>query len=417
MTIQEYTNKYAYLLVKLGVALQPGEYMILEADVENYELVRSITQQAFLVGAKDVLVYLRDAYVTKTRAVSAQVDDIATVLPWQKESLSYYLERGAVSLKLESPHPQLLDDVSDAAAHALNTFTNDLRNVIRNAWGQLGTRWCLACAPNRDWAETLFPEFSPEVAYEKLWSMLMSFCRVDDASDPVQNWINFSDAYRGHSEWLNRSAFDTIHFQNSLGTDLRIGLRTPCRWIGGQSKAARTPTSNMGNIPSNEVATSPDKYRVDGLVHASRPLLYMGKKIDSFWLEFQGGKVVRYGAQTGEASLAALLDTDEGSRRIGEVAFVESNLPLARSGLIFYNTLLDENAACHLALGKGYAICIPGLSATDTDAWEDAHLNFSRQHVDFMFGTDDMKADGLMTDSKRVPIFRDGKFVREASTL
>ena len=411
MTRQEMLDRYAHLLVDLGVALQPGEYLILEGDAESYELIRAVTKRAMEKGARDVLVFLRDAWADKYRARYGAAEEVSAVRPWQTESLDFYLRQGACSLLLESPRPFLMEDVDTDRARSLGTFRNDLRNVIRGHWGKSGTRWCIACAPNREWAKTLYPQLPEEEALDAWWEKLMEICLVDGESDPVENWIAFADGYAKHAQRLNDLDIDYIHFQNGTGTDLRVGFHARARWVGGCERAKRGPLDNMGNIPSNEVATSPDCRRVDGTVHSARPLFYNGALIDGFTLTFRDGRVVEARAQKGQEMLDALLDADEGSRYAGEVAFVEKDRPLARSGMIFYNTLLDENAACHMALGRGYAICIPGLSMTDTDAWAAAHLNHSVQHVDFMFGTDDLCATAYTKNGEAVELFRNGLFV------
>ncbi|MBC8536243.1 aminopeptidase [Feifania hominis] len=411
MTRQQMVEKYADLLVRLGVAIQKDETLILELDAEHYELSRAITRAALLRGAKDVVVFYRDPYVDKFRAQYGDRETVETVLPWMKESLSVYLDKGACSLKLASPRPELFDDVDASVAVTVQKFTNDLRNVIRSSWGTNGTRWCIACAPNQDWAVKLYPDCPPDEALDKLWATLMELCMVREDNDPVEDWIDFQDRYCKYSAWFNRVKPDSIHFFDGKGTDLTIGFHPKAYWVGGQPKAERKPTDHMGNLPSNEVASSPDKYRVDGTVHSTRPLVYGGKVIDRFRLTFEKGKVVHHEAEVGEELLTELLNTDEGSRRIGEVAFVECDLPIAKTGMVFYNTLLDENAACHLALGNGYALCLPGISWTDKNEWEQWQLNSSCQHVDFMFGSPDMNAVVTTQDGRELPIFQNGKFL------
>lgn len=411
MTRQQMIDKYADLLVRLGVCLQKGETMILELDPEHYELSRAITLAAFREGAKDVQVFYRDPYVDKYRAQYGDRETVEEVLPWMKESLSVYLDAGAVSLKLSSPRPVLYNDVDASVAATVQKFTNELRNVIRASWGTNGTRWCIACAPNVDWAVALYPDLSPEEAEDKLWETLMELCMVRENNDPVEDWIDFQDKSCGYSAWLNANKPDKIRFVNSTGTDLTIGFNPKAYWVGGRAKSERKPTDHMGNLPSNEVATSPDKFRVDGTVHSTRPLVYGGKIIDEFKLTFENGKVVKHEAKVGEDLLTTLLNTDEGSRRIGEVAFVECDVPIAKTGMVFFNTLLDENAACHLALGNGYALCIPGIDWNDPADWAKENLNSSCQHVDFMFGSPDMQAYVTTQDGREVQLFKDGKFV------
>jgi len=413
MNLERYERKYAELLVRLGVAVQKGEYLLLEADAENYELARYITEAAFERGARDVIVFLRDAGVDHIRSMQGSYEEISSVAPWQKEGLSHYLEQGAVSLLLKSPHPSYFAEATPEAGQALQTFANDLRNVIRQYSATKGLRWCIACAPNRDWADFLFPEQKGEAAYEALWKLLMDICRVDETSDPVENWLDFLDVYGKHAGFLNRHHFDRIHFYNGSGTDFVVGFHPRAFWAGGFDRANYTPTTILANIPTNEIDTSPDKYRMDGVVCSSLPLVYAGQKIDGMRLTFRGGRVVEAVAREGQEALDRLLAVDEGSRYLGEVAFVENDLPLARCGKVFYVTLLDENAACHMALGNGFTYCVPGLEGADAQACEEKHLNVSKQHVDFMFGTADLNADGYDQEGNKIPIFRAGKFVPE----
>lgn len=410
MTRNQMMQKYADLLVRLGVALQPGETLILELDAEQYFLAREITCAAMRQGAKDVVVFYRDPYVDKYRAQYGDQASVGMVLPWMRESLSVYLDAGACSLKLSSPHPRLYEDVDNSVAKTIQKFENEYRNPIRQHWGTHGTRWCIACVPNPDWAEALFPEMERDAAYDRLWELLMELCMIRKDNDPIEDWLNFQDRSCVFSQWLNQHKPDKIRFLNGTGTDLTIGFNPKAYWVGGVARKGRKPTDHIPNLPTNEVASSPDKYRVDGTVHSTRPLLYGGKLIDRFTLTFERGQVVRHKAEVGNELLTALLDTDEGSRHIGEVAFVECDVPIAKTGMVFYNTLLDENAACHLALGNGYALCIPGISWTDQAEWKREHLNTSCQHIDFMFGSPDMKAIATLQDGREVQIFQNGKF-------
>lgn len=411
--MKEYLKKYGELLVNLGVALQPGEYLILEADSENVDVVRAVSEAAMKRGAKDVIVFLRDAYVDKYRAQYGNPDEISAVRDWQKESLDFYLAQGAVSLLLKSPHPGLMDGISAEANNALFQASNNLRNVIRRSSASRGSKWCIACAPNHDWAEFLYPELEPEKAFEKLTLTLMDICRVTPGTDPVQNWKDFLFSYYTYSSFMNRHKFDRLHVYGSNGTDFVIGLHPKAFWVGGTNKEKWSDERNLGNIPTNEVSTSPDKYRMDGIVYSTKPLIYSGGVIDRFSLTFRDGQVIEAKAEVGQELLDKLLALDPGSRRLGEIAFVEYDCPIAKTGKVFYTTLLDENAACHMALGSGFAVCIPGTDPTSPEALEAAHLNQSAQHVDFMFGFDGLNADGITCDGESYPIFRGGKFTKE----
>ena len=406
MSREKLIQKYAEVLVQLGVALQPGETLILELEAEQYELSRAITDAALKHGAKDVMVFYRDPYVYKSRAKYGDQKTVETVLPWMLDSLNVYLDEGACSLKLSSPRPYFYEDVDDSVAKTIQKFTNDLRNTIRSHWGTHGTRWCIACVPNQDWAKVLFPDMEPQKALDRLWDVLMELCMVRKDNDPVRDWMAFQKKGRDYASWLNTHKPVKLHFFNSTGTD----FNPKAYWVGGMAQNGDGSIDYIPNLPTNEIASSPDKYTVNGTVHSTRPLLYGGKIIDRFKLTFENGKVVHHEAEVGHDLLTALLDTDEGSRRIGEIAFVECDVPIAKTGMIFYNTLLDENAACHMALGNGYALCIPGISWTDPMEWEKEHLNTSCQHIDFMFGSEDMQAIATTRDGREIQIFKDGKF-------
>lgn len=411
--MEDYLKQYGRLLVDLGVALQPGQYLILEADSENTDVVRAVTDAAMKKGAKDVIVFLRDAYADHSRALYGDLEEISAVRDWQKESLDYYLARGAASLLLKSPHPGLMDDVSADANSALFQASNDLRNVIRASSNTLHSKWCIACAPNRDWAKFLYPELAPDEAYEKLFYTLMDICRVSPDSDPVENWKEFLFSYYTYSSFMNRHKFDRLHVYGSNGTDFVIGLHPQAFWVGGIDRTRWNDQRNLGNIPTNEVSTSPDMYRMDGVVYSTKPLIYSGGMIDKFRLTFREGKVVEATAEVGQDLLDKLLNLDEGSRRLGEIAFVEYDCPIAKTRKVFYTTLLDENAACHMALGNGFAICVPGADPAQTETLEQAHLNRSAQHIDFMFGFEGLNADAITANGESYPIFRNGKFTKE----
>ena len=269
-------KKYAEVLVTLGVALQPGETLILELEAEQYALSRAITESALRHGAKDVMVFYRDPYVDKCRALLGDQKTVETVLPWMLDSLNVYLDAGACSLKLSSPRPYFYEDVEDSVAKTLQKFTNDLRNTIRSHWGTHGTRWCIACVPNEDWAKVLFPDIEPKAALDRLWEVLMDLCMVREDNDPVQDWKDFSCRCRDNATWLNENKPAQIHFFNSTGTDFTVGFNPKAYWVGGMAQNQDGSVDYIPNLPTNEVASSPDKYTLNGTVHSTRPLLYGG---------------------------------------------------------------------------------------------------------------------------------------------
>lgn len=399
-------NEYARLLIELGVNVKKDQYLIIEAPVDAYELVQACTRIAFEKQAKDVIVFYTDAYVDKQRCLNVSPKLIETVLPWQKESRVTYLKENACSLLIKSAYPYLYSDVTSDASSALQKFTNDLRNNIRQYIASDNIQWCIASYPNPLWAQTLFPNDEKHVALDKMFDVIYQMCRINYQDDPLENWHKHLADMASYGQKLDAFKLDRLHFTNSLGTDLWIGLHPNARF----SKNTSEEIKFVANIPTEEISSCPDKYRVDGIVYASKPLEIGGAIIEDFYFKFKDGKVIEHFAKKNKALLDNLLDTDEGSRYLGEVALVEDKTPISQSKLLFYNTLYDENASCHLALGKGFPSCIDGCSNTDLADWQKYNLNFSTIHIDFMFGTSDMKIVGYDNKGLSYDIFIDGNF-------
>ena len=404
--IDERLNKYARLLIELGVNLKDQQYLIIEAPVDAYPLVQACTQEAFRRHAKDVIVFYNDAYVDQERCQHVDINIIETVLPWQKESRVHYLKQGACSLLIKSAYPYLYQDVTSDASNALQTFTNDLRNNIRSYIATNDIQWCIAAYPNQLWAKTLFPNDDDTIAFNKMFTIMYDICRIRLNEDPIDNWHKHLTQIAEYGNILDSYHLDHLHFKNSLGTDLEVGLNEKARFGGRNPEEIKF----IANIPTEEICTSPDKYRVNGIVYASKPLELGGALVEDFGFTFKDGKVIDHFAGINKSLLDNLLATDVGSCYLGEVALVQDKTPIAQSGLLFYNTLYDENASCHLALGKGFPSCIEGCSNTDLTDWENYHLNHSRIHIDFMFGTNDMEVTGYDKSGHEYSIFKDGNF-------
>ncbi len=401
-------EKYAALLVRFGVALKKGQRLVVEIPSGQRLLAEAITASAKRLGA-DTVVFYRD---DEEDAACWEKDPRRFQMCQQQEKakLEKALEGDAVSLAFLSPNPRLDKEWDDTEKKEIAAAKNDLRNVVRRAIRGRKIHWCYACVPNPDWAKWLFPELDKDAAGEKLWDVLADLCLLKEG-DPLQAWLEcYADLYR-HTERLNGLSLSKIHFTNRLGTDLEVGVNPDCIWEGGIAKESYTPDFFQCNLPSYEVCTTTDRMRTNGIVYASKPLYVNGGVIDGFHLEFQDGKVVSYGAKKGKSLLESILSYDAGSRYLGEVAFVDKDTPIAKSGLVFLNSLLDENAACHLALGEGFPGNIRGIDPSDPVQVEKSGVNRSGQHVDFMFGTEDLCADGYMEEGQKVPLFRDGKFV------
>lgn len=408
MTFEEKLKKYADLLVGLGVNLQKGQYLLLDIDAENYPLARAISRSAMQRGAKDVIVHWSDCCMDRDRAQFSPLERMDAVEPWEMDSYSTYIERGACSLRIMPAYPTIFEGIPQERAEQVQKHGNNTRNILRKGTAEKGMPWCIATAPSANWANYLFPELSTEEGVAKLWDILFDVCLVDE-NDPIKNWLGAMGENGKYAGYLNAHGVDSIHFHNNRGTDITVGFQKGVFWVGGGS-GEYTPQVFLPNIPTAEVSSSPDKYRVNGTVAASRPLMLNGTVVENFGFTFHDGKVVDFYAEKGYEALKSALETDEGALYLGEVAFVQCDSPLAKTGLLFMETLLDENAACHMALGRGFNILFRGLSGTDLAEWDRVNLNHSAIHVDFMFGTEDMTADIRFYDGTQQRFFVNGKF-------
>ena len=269
--------------------------------------------------------------------------------------------------------------------------------------------WCVVSMPTKAWAMKVFPELSVDEAIGALWQAILESVRAD-ADDPTLAWEAHKKALRARMAFLNRHNFRRLRYQNSLGTDLVVGLPEGHQWLGGAEKT-KAGVEFIANIPTEEVFTLPHKNEVNGVVYSSKPLNYQGNLIDRFSLVFKEGKVTDCSAVIGQEVLKNLIATDDGASRLGEVALVPFDSPISNSNILFYNTLFDENASCHLAFGKAYPVCLAGGEEMDRAALEAAGVNDSLVHVDFMIGTSDLTIDGQTADGQWIPVFRNGNFV------
>jgi len=405
---KELIEKYAYLLVRVGLDVQPGQKMVIECPVEAYDFARLVTEVAYKEKAGEVVVHYTDAYLAKTHALNRKEEEVARVEEWEKMSLSRYLDEGACSLLLRSNNPHLMDDLDDARAHAIQTHNNDKRNIIRAKIASAGIQWCIATVPTLAWAKTVMPNEPEETVLEKMWDQLLKLCYIDEENDPVEVWKNKRIEKGLLQEKLSALNLDRIHMTSSNGTDIEFGFHEDCSFGGRYVEKTDRPNYNA-NIPTEEICTTPDKWRTNGKVVSTRPLVIGGKIIDEFEVTFKDGRAIDCKAKVGEELLRSTIETDEGSHYLGEVAFVPYHSPISLSGYVYYDTLIDENASCHIALGRGFPHSVKA-SPVDKSTWEEKHCNDSIIHIDFMVGAPDTSIIGYTRDNKEVVIFKDGDF-------
>lgn len=412
MVNENLKRKYANLAVTVGANIQKGQRLYLQADVESSEFVKYCIEEAYKAGAKEVIVDYNDQNNTRLRYDYMDIEDLKEVKGYALDKIAYVMNEKAARLNVYTPNPGLLEGIAPdriqqtALAQSSHQVIQDFRKYSMNNT----TQWSLISIPSKAWAKKVFPDKSETDAIEALWAAILSAVRVDSQSDPVENWQKHNETLHAHNDKLNAYNFKSLHFKNSKGTDLVVGLVDNHVWSGGAEVALNNVVFNP-NMPTEESFSMPDRNNVNGIVYSTMPLNYGGVLIDEFWLRFKDGKVVEFDAQQNRDMLERLLDFDEGSRSIGEIALISHDSPISNTGILFYNTLFDENASCHMALGAAYPMNIKGGSSMSEQELKDAGANRSNQHEDFMFGSSDMSIVGLTQTNEEVDVFVNGNFV------
>ncbi len=399
-------DRLAELAVKVGLNLQPGQDLLLTAPAEALPLVRLIAAHAYKAGAGLVTPLLSDAEVTLARYRHAPDGSFDRAAGWLYEGMGKAFGANTARLAIVGEDPMLLADEDAGKVGRANRANSIAYTPAREKITGFDINWNILAWPGADWARRMFPDLDQDAATARLADAIFAASRVD-GDDPVGAWAAHNAALRQRSDWLNGQAFHALHFTGP-GTDLSVGLAEGHEWMGGASVARNGVTCNP-NIPSEEVFTTPHALRVEGHVAATKPLSHMGSLIDGIRVRFEGGKITEAHATRGEAVLHKVLDTDEGARRLGEVALVPHGSPISQSGLLFYNTLFDENAASHIALGQCYSKCFRDGDLTP-DEIAARGGNRSAIHIDWMIGSGEVDVDGVHADGSRVAVFRKGEW-------
>lgn len=404
-------ERYADLIVRKGVNVKPGQEVVVQAPVEVAAFVRLLVARAYAVGAGHVTVIWNDDAVTRLTYENVDASWFETVPAWQREQLDSLAEGGACFIFVEGADPEALKGIDPAKPAAASKARNTQCVKYRHGMDFNINPWCIAGAPVAAWARQVYPGVEDEVAMYRLWCAILSVARAD-GDDPEAAWELHNATFEKNLRLLNERHFDRLHYTSANGTDLWVGMTDKHVWEGGSSS---TPDGHVffPNIPTEEVFTSPHCERVDGVVYSALPLVRHGNKIDRFWFRFENGLVVDFDAEVGRDTLASILDTDEGARRLGEVALISKNTPIRETETLFYDTLYDENASCHLALGSGFPECYEGGYAMTQDDLRDLGLNKSGTHVDFMIGADDLDIMGVTADGEEIPVFVNGQWTWE----
>lgn len=401
----ENLQKYAQLITEVGINVQKGHTVVIQAEVDQAPFVRLLTKHAYALGAAEVIVDWKDSIVGREFLEHGD-DELLEVLPQFKiDQADEWVEKGASRIALVSASPNAYEGVnSDRVAKYQAAANKGLAN-LRKASQANKISWVVAAAAGTEWAQLVFPDKTAEEAHDALWDQIFKTTRIY-TEDPILAWKNHDETLVTKANELNKEQFVALHYR-APGTDLTVGLPKGHLWEGAGSYNARGEKF-MANMPTEEVFTAPDANRIDGVVSSTKPLSYAGAIISGMKFEFKDGKVVHFSAEQGEEVLGKLLAIDEGAKSLGEVALVPDPSPISQSGIIFFNTLFDENASNHLALGSAYAFNLKGGTEMTEEELSQAGLNRSLTHVDFMIGSDQMDIDGIREDGTKVPVFRNG---------
>ncbi|NJP38239.1 aminopeptidase [Alkalicoccus luteus] len=400
-------DKYAELAVKAGVNIQQDQTLVVNAPVSATEFVHMVADKAYEAGARHVHVEWNDDRLTRLKYDKAPLEAFHEFPAWKARGFEELAENGAAFMTIKSTDPDLLQGVDSRKVAAANKASGQAMNTFRTYIQSDKVSWLVISAPSPAWAAKVFPDAPAEEQEEKLWEAMFEAVRINEA-DPVQAWQEHDAKLQTKAKELTAENFDRLHY-TAPGTDLTIELPDKHVWIGGGGPN-KDGVHFIANMPTEEVFTAPKADGVNGTVCNTKPLNYGGNIIDGFSLTFKDGKVVDFSAEEGEATLKDLLDTDDGAARLGEVALVPHSSPISQSGILFYNTLYDENASNHIALGSAYSTCVEGGADMSSEELKQAGLNTSITHVDFMIGSGDMNIDGIKADGTVKPVFRNGEW-------
>ena len=401
-------DKLANLAVKRGVGLQKGQNLLITAPIESLPLVRKIAEHAYKEGASIVTPLFTDSDITLSRFKYAPDESFDSATDWLFNGMGEAFDNNTARMAIAGDDPMLLSQMDPDKVSRANKAMAKAYKPARERITEFKINWNIVSWPGSAWASRVFPDLPIEEAIVKLADAIFDASRAS-VEDPIQAWDDHNEKLRIKTNWLNDKNFAALQY-NGPNTNLRVGLADEHEWMGGASKAQNGIICNP-NIPSEEVFTTPHAYKVDGTVSSTKPLSYQGTLIDNIKVTFKDGKIIEAHASKGEEVLQKVLKSDEGASRIGEVALVPHSSPISQSGIIFYNTLFDENAASHIALGQCYSKCFKGDLDLSKEEISKRGGNSSMIHIDWMIGSDQIDVDGIDQTGNQVPIFRKGEWV------
>ncbi len=407
--MEELMRKYASVILNSCLKVKKGQPLFISADIERIDFVRIVTELATEMGITDIYYDLSDSIIKHSLLKELSVEKLQQHQYWNKEKWSVYAAKEAAFLMLASEMPGLMKDIDSEKLNSVTMYAFETRKRFDNLRNAGLVPWCIAAVPTESWAKEVFPNSKEPL--KDLWNKIFEICSIDQPN-PEEIWNHKIDKLNERSKKLTKYQFTKLRYKNSLGTDFEIGLPENHIWASGRD-TLQNGNDYLANYPTEEVFTSPTDNSATGIVYASKPLAYHDNVIKNFWIKFQNGKVVDYQAEEGYETLKSIITSCMNSDKLGEVALVEYDSEISKSGLTFYETLYDENAACHLALGESFSECIQNGRTMTEEELKANHLNRCKNHVDFMIGTKDLSVTGIKSDGTEIKIFENGNFTSE----
>ncbi len=402
----EWIREYARLIVRTGVNVQKGQEVVLNCPVEHYEFARLVIEEAYAAGAGEVILRWSDTVENRLYYQNVSEERMKEVPEWKAESVNSYARRGACWISIGGTDPEGLKGVDPKKIHIRSQAMDAALEEHYKLMMASINPWTVAAVPQKQWAKKVFPDLSEKEAMKALWEKILKTVRIGEG-DAVARWAEHDRFLKEKCRFMNENAFTKLHYQNSLGTDFTVGLVKGHIWEGGSEKAG-SGVIFEANMPTEEIFTMPDNRVAEGKLVSALPLSYRGNLIRNFSFTFRNGEVIDYSAEEGYETLKSIVEGDEGSRRLGEVAIVPYSSPISMMKLLFYNTLFDENASCHFALGECYPTTVEGGADMTEEELKAAGGNSSMNHVDFMVGTADLVITGIKEDGTEVVIVENG---------
>lgn len=406
-------RKYARLIAEIGINVKKGQEVVVRADLDQPEFVTYVVTECYKLGAAKVMVEWDHQPLTKINTKYRSLSVLSKLEKWEVEKLDHRLETLPAMIYLISEDPDGLNGMDQAkyqkASQARYKITKPYIEKMDCRY-----QWCIAAVPGKAWAKKIFPELSAHQAVEKLWEAILDCSRVgtDVNCDPIENWNAHNKELALRCDYLNSQKLEYLEYSASNGTSLRVGLIPDALFMGGGENTLSGNYFNP-NIPTEEIFVTPKRGEADGIVYSTKPLSYQGQLIENFSVRFENGKAIEAHAEKNEELLNRMISMDDGAAYLGECALVPHDSPISNSGLLFYNTLFDENASCHLALGRGFMNCIKDFDKYTPEQCREKGINESMIHEDFMIGTPDLSITGHTADGRDIPIFRNGNWAFE----